>query len=89
MEIEGCVGFGADKPEFWINQDKSVSPPVHIAFSSDQRTKLDAFYAAAMSAVARDNGAPGIREIYHPNYYGAFVFDPDGYNIEAVCHLPG
>ncbi len=87
MEIEGWAGFGADKPEFWLAKDQALTPPVHIAFSSDQRSKVDAFYTAAIKAGARDNGAPGVREIYHPNYYGAFVFDLDGNNIEAVCHL--
>ena len=59
---------------------------VHVAFSSDDRSAVDAFYRAALAAGARDNGAPGLRPEYHPNYYGAFVLDPDGYNIEAVCH---
>lgn len=63
-------------------------PAVHVAFSSDDRSAVDAFYHAALAAGARDNGAPGLRPEYHPNYYGAFVLDPDGYNIEAVCHKP-
>lgn len=88
MEIEGWAGFGADKPEFWINKDKKLTPPIHIAFSSTNRAQVDAFYQVALGAGAKDNGAPGIREIYHPNYYGAFVFDLDGNNIEAVCHKP-
>lgn len=58
----------------------------HIAFSAPDRKTVDTFYKAAMAAGGKDNGKPGIREIYHPNYYGAFVFDPDGHNIEAVCH---
>lgn len=62
---------------------------MHIAFSAQSRDQVDQFYQAAMEVGAKDNGKPGIREIYHPNYYGAFVFDPDGYNIEAVCHQPG
>lgn len=86
MEIEGWTGFGAGKPEFWIKQDHAVTPPMHIAFSSTSRARVDVFYQAALGAGAKDNGAPGIREMYHPNYYGAFVFDPDGNNIEAVCH---
>jgi catechol 2,3-dioxygenase-like lactoylglutathione lyase family enzyme len=61
-------------------------PRVHIAFASDDRRTVDAFYRAAIDAGARDNGAPALRPKYHPNYYGAFVIDPDGYNIEAVCH---
>ena len=59
---------------------------MHIAFSAGSRAEVDAFFAAALAAGGRDNGAPGIREIYHPDYYGAFVLDPDGHNIEAVCH---
>jgi predicted lactoylglutathione lyase len=61
---------------------------LHVAFTTDSRQKVDAFYAAAMAAGGRDNGPPGIRAHYHPNYYGAFVLDVDGHNIEAVCHLP-
>jgi catechol 2,3-dioxygenase-like lactoylglutathione lyase family enzyme len=64
------------------------SPSVHIAFASGSRAIVDAFYRAALAAGARDNGLPGLRPNYHPNYYGAFVLDPDGYNIEAVCHRP-
>ena len=61
-------------------------PAVHVAFSTDDRSTVDAFHRAALAAGGRDNGAPGLRPNYHPNYYGAFVLDPDGYNIEAVCH---
>ena len=61
-------------------------PAVHIAFASADRRTVDAFYHAALTAGGTDNGAPGLRPKYHPNYYGAFVLDPDGYNIEAVCH---
>ena len=60
---------------------------MHIAFVAEDRAAVDRFYAAAIAAGGRDNGAPGLREIYHPHYYGAFVLDPDGHNIEAVCHL--
>ena len=87
MEIEGWAGFGHSKPDFWIIEKAPCAPP-HIAFRSPDRACVDAFYAAALSAGAIDNGPPGLREIYHPNYYGAFVLDPDGNNIEAVCHLP-
>ena len=59
---------------------------VHIAFSAPDRETVDAFHAAALAAGGTDNGAPGVRENYHPNYYGAFVLDPDGNNVEAVCH---
>jgi predicted lactoylglutathione lyase len=62
---------------------------VHIAISAKDRATVDAFYKAAISAGGRDNGRPGIRAHYHSNYYGAFVLDPDGHNIEAVCHAPG
>jgi catechol 2,3-dioxygenase-like lactoylglutathione lyase family enzyme len=89
MEIEGWAGFGRkQKPEFWFGAQGAAQQPMHIAFSADSRKQVDQFYHAALAAGAQDNGAPGIREIYHPNYYGAFVIDPDGHNIEAVCHLP-
>jgi predicted lactoylglutathione lyase len=59
-----------------------------VAFTAEDRETVDAFHAAALAAGGRDNGAPGVREIYHPDYYGAFVLDPDGNNVEAVCHTP-
>jgi predicted lactoylglutathione lyase len=61
---------------------------IHIAFAADSRETVDAFHAAALEAGATDNGGPGVREIYHPDYYGAYVLDPDGNNVEAVCHTP-
>jgi len=83
------AGFGEPpKPDFWISGGSPNRPPVHIAFRVSSRAKVDAFYKAAMAAGGRDNGAPGLRPHYHPNYYGAFVLDPDGHNIEAVCHEP-
>ena len=83
------TGFGADgKPSFWIGNGEKISGPSHVAFKAPTRNAVDRFYAAAIAAGARDNGAPGIRAHYHPDYYGAFVFDPDGNNIEAVCHVP-
>ena len=89
MEIEGHVGFGiADKPDFWFTQNKGDVKRLHVAFRAKDRTTVDAFYKAAISAGGRDNGLPGVRAIYHPSYYAAFVFDPDGNNIEAVCHEP-
>jgi catechol 2,3-dioxygenase-like lactoylglutathione lyase family enzyme len=89
MEFEDWSGFGRDnKPEFWFGPGEEANKPMHIAFSADSRAKVDEFYKAAIAAGGKDNGAPGIREEYHPNYYGAFVFDPDGHNIEAVCHKP-
>ena len=89
MEIgEVACGLGTKgKPYFWIGA-REVSGPVHVAFASPDRATVDAFHQAATAAGGRDNGGPGIREHYHPNYYGAFVLDPDGNNIEAVCHLP-
>jgi catechol 2,3-dioxygenase-like lactoylglutathione lyase family enzyme len=86
---EAHLGFGANgKPFFWIGTGKPVEGPVHIALTAPNRATVDAFYQAALKAGGRDNGTPGIRAHYHPNYYGAFVFDLDGHNIEAVCHLP-
>jgi catechol 2,3-dioxygenase-like lactoylglutathione lyase family enzyme len=87
-EYPGVAGFGPDqKPDFWMREFDAVTQ-VHVAIEAD-REAVDAFHAAAMSAGGTDNGAPGVREIYHPHYYGAFVLDPDGHNIEAVCHRPG
>lgn len=81
------AGFGEPpKPDFWINSGSPNVPPIHIAFRVQSRAIVDAFYKAAMAAGGTDNGAPGLRPHYHPNYYGAFVRDPDGHNIEAVCH---
>jgi catechol 2,3-dioxygenase-like lactoylglutathione lyase family enzyme len=89
MEFEQFAGFGvAPKPDFWIGEGTPNVPPIHVAFRADSRAQVDAFYQAAIAAGGRDNGAPGLREHYHPNYYGAFVLDPDGHNIEAVCHAP-
>jgi len=84
-----ACGFGiGGKPDFWIGGEGKLNKPVHIAITAKNRAAVDAFYQAAIAAGARDNGAPGIRAHYHPNYYGAFVLDPDGHNIEAVCHAP-
>jgi len=81
------AGFGeAPKSEFWISRGTPNVPPIHIAFRVADRGMVDAFHQAALAAGGRDNGPPGIRAHYHPNYYGAFVLDPDGHNIEAVCH---
>jgi catechol 2,3-dioxygenase-like lactoylglutathione lyase family enzyme len=85
----GWLGMGKDgKPEFWFGGPGTTPAPVHVAFAAVDRAMVRAFYAAAIAAGGRDNGPPGIRAIYHPNYYGAFVLDPDGHNIEAVCHKP-
>lgn len=81
------VGYGvAPKPDLWIASGSPQEPRVHIAFRADNREQVDAFYKAALAAGGRDNGPPGPRPHYHPGYYGAFVLDPDGHNIEAVCH---
>jgi catechol 2,3-dioxygenase-like lactoylglutathione lyase family enzyme len=86
---EAATGFGkGQKPFFWIGAGVESKSEVHIAFTADDRKTVDEFYAAATAAGGRDNGKPGLRPHYHPNYYGAFVFDPDGNNIEAVCHAP-
>jgi catechol 2,3-dioxygenase-like lactoylglutathione lyase family enzyme len=85
----GVAGFGEPpKPDFWIHQGTPQQPPIHVAFRAANRAQVDAFHRAALAAGGRDNGAPGLRPHYHPNYYGAFVLDPDGHNIEAVCHAP-
>ncbi len=89
MEVQGWAGFGKDgKPELWFGERPEKTAPIHIAFIAENRDQVRAFYDAALNAGGKDNGAPGIREIYHPDYYGAFVIGPDGHNIEAVCHAP-
>jgi len=90
MEVMGrAAGFGeGQKPFFWLEDGRSVVTEVHVAFDAPDRGTVDAFHAAALEAGGTDNGAPGVREIYHPTYYGAYVLDPDGNNIEAVCHKP-
>ena len=89
MEVPDAAGLGeAGKPDFWIGKAKSKTQPVHIAFGAANRKAVDEFYHAAIAAGGRDNGKPGLRKEYHPTYYGAFVIDLDGNNIEAVCHKP-
>lgn len=91
MEVQGRVALGRDqKPEFWLAPagDGQINAPLHLAFRARSRAQVDEFYRAAIAAGAADNSPPGPRPIYHENYYGAFVLDPDGHNIEAVCHLP-
>jgi catechol 2,3-dioxygenase-like lactoylglutathione lyase family enzyme len=84
-----AAGFGAGgKPDFWIGGEGGIDKPLHVAILAKDRATVDAFYKAAIAAGGRDNGPPGIRAHYHPDYYGAFVLDPDGHNIEAVCHAP-
>ena len=84
-----ALGFGSDgKPYFWVGDNERPGEGTHVAFTAASRADVDAFYQAALAAGGRDNGAPGLRPHYHPNYYGAFVLDPDGHNVEAVCHRP-
>ncbi|HTM76828.1 MAG TPA: VOC family protein [Devosia sp.] len=82
------VGYGTERAEFWVNSGDALRDHLHVAFAAPSRSTVDAFYQAALAAGGRDNGAPGIRTEYSPNYYAAFVFDPDGHNIEVVCHAP-
>ena len=102
METASGAGFRRGPiPSFWVKQGRPTGvagnalphelagcggAAVHIAFASDDRAAVDAFYHAALAAGGLDNGAPGVRPEYHASYYGAFVLDPDGYNVEAVCH---
>jgi len=88
--VPNTGGFGRDqKPDLWITDTRQpTTTNVHVAVAAPDRATVDAFHAAALEAGGTDNGGPGIREIYHPNYYGAFVLDPDGNNIEACCHRP-
>lgn len=89
------VGFGVREGprksadpggEFWVSEGTPMAPRAHFAFNAASRADVDAFFAAGIAAGGTDNGAPGLRPQYHPHYYAAFVLDPDGYNIEAVCH---
>jgi catechol 2,3-dioxygenase-like lactoylglutathione lyase family enzyme len=85
-----AAGFGANgKPDFWIGGEGGLNRVLHVAIAVNDRAAVDAFHRAALAAGGTDNGAPGLRPHYHPNYYGAFVRDPDGHNVEAVCHKPG
>jgi catechol 2,3-dioxygenase-like lactoylglutathione lyase family enzyme len=86
MEFPVAAGFGeAGRPWFWLVSREPVTG-VHVAFAAPDRATVDAFHAAALAAGGRDNGGPGLRVQYHPTYYGAYVLDPDGNNVEAVCH---
>jgi catechol 2,3-dioxygenase-like lactoylglutathione lyase family enzyme len=90
------IGYGKDgRPFFWLSNDVlriatdgARGTGIHVAFAAENRAAVDAYYAAAMANRGRDNGPPGIRAHYHPTYYAAFVIDPDGFNVEAVCHTP-
>ena len=88
IEAPDRVGLGRDgKPDFWIS-DRPSSAPLHVAFAAPDRATVDAFHEAALAAGGRDNGPAGLRPEYHASYYGAFVLDPDGNNVEAVTHRP-
>lgn len=103
MEASSGAGFRKGHiPCFWVKKGEPTGvtkepdvaagcggPAIHVAFTAEDRSAVDAFHRAALAAGGRDNGAPAVRAEYHPNYYGAFVLDPDGYNIEAVCHTAG
>jgi catechol 2,3-dioxygenase-like lactoylglutathione lyase family enzyme len=79
------AGFGKERPTFWISNGLSTRGETHVAFTAASRAEVQAFYSVGLSMGGRDNGAPGIRAQYHPDYYGAYVLDPDGHNVEAVC----
>ena len=81
-------GYGDDRPWFWLAEENATSGMVHIAFRAKTRKEVNMFHEAAIRAGGIDNGPPGIRPVYHAEYYAAFVIDPDGHNIEAVCHYP-
>jgi catechol 2,3-dioxygenase-like lactoylglutathione lyase family enzyme len=95
MEVSGehtesrypAAGFGAGgKPDFWIGGEGGLRGILHVAIAAEDRAAVDAFHRAALAAGGKDNGGPGLRPQYHSTYYGAFVLDPDGHNVEAVCH---
>jgi catechol 2,3-dioxygenase-like lactoylglutathione lyase family enzyme len=85
---EGYAGFGRSRPQFWFGTGAPFTGRLHVAFAAKDRAEVAAFYAAALKAGGKDNGPPGLRPHYHANYWGAFVLDPDGHNVEAVTHLP-
>ena len=88
-EGEGWAMIGREqKPQFWFGSFGNPPGPIHLAFSAKNREQVRQFHRAALAAGGKDNGAPGVRAQYHPNYYAAFVIGPDGHNIEAVCHDP-
>ena len=88
-EAERFAGYGvAPKAFFWIGMREAAQTGAHIAFAAKDRATVERFYAEAIAAGGRDNGGPGLRPHYDPDYYGAFVLDPDGHNVEAVCRLP-
>jgi catechol 2,3-dioxygenase-like lactoylglutathione lyase family enzyme len=89
MDSDRAVAFGPPaRPIFWLRGDREPAARVHIAFQADTRDHVDAFHASGLAAGGEDNGKPGLRPNYHPHYYGAFLYDPDGNNTESVCHTP-
>ena len=91
LVMEGPYGVGIGKngkPSLWLHDMSAAATPMHLAFTAETRDQVVAFHAAALQAGGKDNGAPGLRPQYHANYFGAFVIDPDGHNVEAVCHSP-
>ncbi len=80
--------YGTEKPCFWLIEAREPYTPRHLAFSASSRADVDAFHAAGLGAGGTDHGAPGPRPVYHEHYYGSFLLDPDGNNVEAVCHAP-
>jgi catechol 2,3-dioxygenase-like lactoylglutathione lyase family enzyme len=87
-EWKACAFGPEGKPGFWVEEREPFGTGTHVAFTVDDRAKVDAFHEAALAAGGSDNGEPGLREHYHPTYFGAFVLDPDGNNVEVVCHRP-
>ena len=83
-----AVGYGRERPMFWIAGGDATRGKLHVAFTAKTRAQVDAFYEAALKAGGKDNGPPGLRPHYDKDYYGAFVLDPDGFNVEAVCRAP-
>jgi catechol 2,3-dioxygenase-like lactoylglutathione lyase family enzyme len=81
--------YGSERPVFWVIETREIYTPRHLAFTAADRKSVAAFHEAALGAGGRDHGAPGLRPIYHEHYFGAFALDPDGNNVEAVCHAPG
>ncbi|KKC36647.1 glyoxalase [Devosia epidermidihirudinis] len=86
MQFEGNAGLGRETPDLWISAAEGTPSRVHLALGADKHEAVDAFHAAALAAGGKDNGGPGLRPHYTPTYYAAFVIDPDGNNVEVVCH---
>jgi catechol 2,3-dioxygenase-like lactoylglutathione lyase family enzyme len=83
-----CAFGPSGKTVFWVIEVKQAASPRHVAFAAPDRDAVAAFHAAALAAGGQDEGPPGLRPVYHEHYFGAFVLDPDGNNVEAVCHEP-